>query len=523
MAATNRKPSTTDSTTTPETETPGSDVIVVGAGPTGLLLAGDLAEAGLRVTLLERRPEALSNLTRALIVHARTLEQLDARGIADELIAGGHRLNRLRLFGDATLDPALIPSRFPFVLVTPQFEVERLLARRAREAGVTFRYGCEVLGLVQDADGVTVRVRDAQGTHQAHAAYLVGTDGVRSTIRETLGLPFPGRSAVRSLVLADVRLAQEPASPFAANSTRDAFALIASFGDGWYRVIGWDRHHRAAEDAPADFNEVRECVRLAFGSDYGMHDARWVSRFHSDERQAPEYRVGRVFLAGDAAHVHSPAGGQGMNTGLQDAANLSWKLAAVLHGHAPDSLLDSYQSERHPVGKQVLRTSGAILRLGLVHTAPAFAARALVARLVNHLRPLSRRAVRALSGIDISYPAARGAHPLAGRRAPDVRLADGSRLYELLRRGTFVLVTPADETGAVRPDTDRVAAASWASDRRTALLVRPDGYVAWATDATAPAERAAALRSALLQWTGGAIAPAETGPAGPADHVAVTS
>ncbi|MEU9111907.1 FAD-dependent oxidoreductase [Streptomyces sp. NPDC048483] len=520
MKATNGRPGTTsDSTTTPDT--PRSDVIVVGAGPTGLLLAGDLAEAGLRVTLLERRPEALSNLTRALVVQARTLEQLDARGLSDELIAGGHRLTRLRLFGNATLDPALIPSRFPFVLVTPQFEVERLLVARAREAGVTFRYDSEVLGLVQDADGVTVRVRHAEGTHHARAAYLVGTDGVRSTVREALGLPFPGRSAVRSLVLADVRLAREPASPFAANSTRDAFALIGSFGDGWYRVIGWNRHHRADDDAPADFNEVRECVRLAFGSDYGMHDARWISRFHSDERQVPDYRTGRVFLAGDAAHVHSPAGGQGMNTGLQDAANLSWKLAAVLRGHAPDSLLDSYQSERHPVGKQVLRTSGAILRLGLVHTAPALAARTLAAQLVNRLRPLSRRAVRALSGVDISYPADRGAHPLAGHRAPDVRLADGSRLYELLRQGKFVLITPADETGSLRPADDRVVTAAWQSGRRTALLVRPDGYVAWATDATGPAERTTALRTALAHWTGAAISPASPGPAGPS--VAVSS
>ncbi len=214
--------------------------------------------------------------------------------------------------------------------------------------------------------------------------------------------PSPGKSVIRSLVLADVRLAQEPDSPFTVNATSDALALIGSFGDGWYRVIGWNRHRQADDSVPADLDEVRTVTRLALGSDYGMHDARWISRFHSDERQVPDYRVGRVFLAGDAAHVHSPAGGQGMNTGLQDAANLGWKLAAVLRGRAPDSLLDSYHAERHPVGKQVLRSSGAIVRLALLHTPPGRAARALVAQLLNRLRPLSRRAMLNLSGIGIT-------------------------------------------------------------------------------------------------------------------------
>ncbi|MFG2139217.1 FAD-dependent oxidoreductase [Streptomyces sp. NPDC048650] len=522
MTKTHRESGTTDPTTTPATTEPPTpptppldDVVVVGAGPTGLLLAGDLAEAGLRVTLLERRPETISNLTRALAVHARSLEQLDARGLADELIARGHRLDRLAAFGRATLVPGRLPSRFPFVLITPQFEVERLLERRARQAGVTFRHGCEVLGLDQDTDAVTVRLRDGDGLGSVRAPYVVGTDGARSTVRSAVGLPFPGKAVIRSVVLADVRLAQEPASPFTVNATRDAFALAASFGDGWYRIIGWNRHAQADDDTPADFAEVREVARLALGTDYGMHDPRWISRFHSDERQAPAYRVGRVLLAGDAAHVHSPAGGQGMNVGLQDAANLGWKLAAVLKGHSPDTLLDSYESERHPVGKAVLRSSGAIIRLALVRSLPGRAVRALAAQLINHLPPLSRRAIGAVSGIDIAYGAARGAHPLAGRRAPDIRLADGSRLYELLRRGAFVLITPAGEPGAPRPAADNVITAAWRSDRRTALLVRPDGYVAWATDATSPAERAAALRTALIRWTGAADARADAGPSGP--------
>ncbi|MFE3884566.1 FAD-dependent monooxygenase [Streptomyces lydicus] len=495
-----------------------TDVIVVGAGPTGLLLAGDLAEAGLGVTLLERRPATISNLTRALAVHARTLEQLDARGLADELVAGGHRVPGIRLFGDTTFDATRLRSRFPFVLITPQFEVERLLERRARRAGVVFRHDSEVLGLDQDADGVTMRFRAADGLGSIRAAYAVGTDGVRSTVREALGLPFPGKSVIRSLVLADIRLSREPESPFTVTANDDAFALVGSFGDGWYRIIGWNRHRQADDDAPVGLDEVHEFTRLVLGSEYGVPEVRWVSRFHSDERQVPQYRVGRVFLAGDAAHVHSPAGGQGMNTGLQDAANLSWKLAAVLRGHSPESLLDSYQTERHPVGRQVLRSSGALIRLALLHTAPGRAVRTLAARLVNHLRPLSGRAIRTISGIGIAYPAGPGAHPLAGRRAPDIRLADGGRLYALLRQGTFVLLVPSDEPGIPHtpppkeaspgPAATRFVTASWRSGRRTALLVRPDGYIAWATDATAPAARAAALRSALLHWTG---APPEDG------------
>ncbi|WP_411141818.1 FAD-dependent monooxygenase [Streptomyces sp. x-80] len=503
--------------------TPATEVIVVGAGPTGLLLAGDLAAAGLGVTLLERRPDTTSNLSRALGVHARSLEQLDARGLADELIAGGHPVGHVQLFRGFRLDLTTLRSRFPFMLVTPQFKVERLLERRARQAGVVFRCGSKVLGLDQDADGVTVRVRDTDGTRTLRAAYVVGTDGVHSTVRESLGLPFPGQAIIRSMILADVRLAQEPPSPFTVSAGKDALLLIGSFGDGWYRVMGWNRRRQQPTDAPADLDELRECARLALSSDYGMHDARWISRFHSDERQVPEYRVGRVFLAGDAAHVHSPAGGQGMNTGLQDAANLSWKLAAVLRGRAPDSLLDSYQSERHPVGKMVLRSSGALTRFGLLPAWPQRVLGAVGFRLINHLGPLSGRALRMISGIGIAYSAGPGAHPLTGRRAPDLRLADGRRLYELLRRGAFVLVTPADEPAAQQPADDRVIRASWESGRRTALLIRPDGYIAWATDSTAPTERAAALRTALTHWTG---TPDRTGTAAtgtPAADIAPTS
>ncbi|MFF5188156.1 FAD-dependent oxidoreductase [Streptomyces sp. NPDC000345] len=458
------------------------NVIVVGSGPTGLLLAGDLATAGVPVTLLEKRSADLGNLSRAFVLHARTLEQFDARGLADEVEEAGRPLDRLRLFGRLTVALDTLPSRFNHLLVIPQYEVEKALRRRAAEAGAEFRYETEVTGVEQDADGVTVTVRTPAGeAEELRADYVVGTDGMRSAVRNALGLDFPGRSVIRSVVLADVRLAEEPETLLTVNAVGDAFAFLAPFGDGYYRVIGWNRARDVPDSEPLDLDEVREVTRRALGRDFGMHDARWMSRFHSDERQAPAYRVGRVFLAGDAAHVHTPAGGQGMNTGLQDAANLSWKLAQVIHGHARPELLDTYQAERHPVGRSVLRSSGGIVRLAMARRPWTLALRAALTAFLGTAAPARRRAVGRLTGIGYRYPAPRGAHRLTGTRVPDVALAGGGRLHEALRGGRFVLITPDaydDERGAARKD--RLAVERWASDRRTALLVRPDGYVAWA-------------------------------------------
>ncbi|MFF3303893.1 FAD-dependent monooxygenase [Streptomyces sp. NPDC002908] len=472
-----------------------TDVVVVGAGPTGMLLAGDLAAQGLSVTLVERRPRETGNLTRAFAVHARTLELLDARGLADPLIATGTALSRMRLFGRLSLDLSRLRSRFPFLLITPQYEVEHLLRNRALGAGVDFRYGTELLGLSRSdtGDTVTAEIRDTEGTRSTvEARYLVGTDGVHSSVRRALGLPFPGESVIRSIVLADVRLTETPPGLLTVNGRGDAFAFIAPFGDGWYRVMGWNRARHADDSAPVELDELRETARLAFGTDYGMHEARWLSRFHSDERQVPAYRTGRVFLAGDAAHVHSPAGGQGMNTGLQDAANLSWKLAAVLRGQAadPEALLDSYHGERHPVGSQVLRASGAIIRLAMARTPLQRSLRAAVTRLLSVVRPAADKAVGRISGVGISYAAPRGSHRLVGRRAPDLQLVEG-RLLELLRDGRFVLVTPPGAPAPAGPVP--FVHAHWASDRTTTLLVRPDGHVAWAGERPDPEALAQAL------------------------------
>src|ERR687884_906498 len=328
-----------------------TEVLVVGAGPTGLMLAGDLARAGVDCTVLERRAEE-SNLTRAFAVHARTLEMLDARGLADDLVTTGARVGALRVFGKLEVDLSRLPTRFPYVLVTPQYQTEGVLEERASALGAQIVRGAEGVGLRQDNDGVELDVRYKDGTSGTQqAAYAVGADGVHSKVRQTLDLPFPGHSVVPSVMLADVQLGEAPEEVLTANAAGEGFSFLAPFGDGWYRVIAWDRRRQLPDDAPLELEEIRDITQRVLGTDYGMHDPRWMSRFHSDERQVTHYRVGRVFLAGDAAHVHSPAGGQGMNTGLQDAANLGWKLAATVRGWAPPGLLDTYDDERHPAGR----------------------------------------------------------------------------------------------------------------------------------------------------------------------------
>jgi 2-polyprenyl-6-methoxyphenol hydroxylase-like FAD-dependent oxidoreductase len=449
------------------------DVVVVGAGPAGSMVAAELARAGRSVTVLERHAQP-STLSRAFGVHARTLEVLDSRGLADRLLATGRRAPALRLWRGAELDLGKLPSRFPFVLVTPQGNVDRLLEDEARAQGAEIVRGVTVTSVTQDAGSVLVRA----GDRRYRASYVVGADGVHSTVREQIGQPFPGDSVLRSIMLADAYLADPPRELITVNAVKDCFAFLAPFGDGWFRIIAWDRRHQAAETDPVDVEDIRDVLRRAMGTDYGLGEVRWKSRFASDERQVPQYRTGRVFLAGDAAHVHSPAGGQGMNTGIQDAVNLGWKLAAVLNG-ADEAILDSYQEERHPVGKMVLRSSGATIRAMIIRTAPGRFLRDNLIRAVLHTPPVARKIAGMFSGVGISYHR-RGQHKLVGTRYPG------------LRHPGFVLVIPegTEVTDAPIPVVRR-------DDDGPGLLVRPDGYVAWAGDVSG-----GDWRRALRAWVG---------------------
>jgi 2-polyprenyl-6-methoxyphenol hydroxylase-like FAD-dependent oxidoreductase len=451
------------------------DVVVVGAGPTGLMLACELALGGVSVRLLDERTD-LPNVTRAFAVHARTLELLDARGLAEQVLARGVPVYEVAPPGGATLDLRELPTRFGMVLIVPQSGTERVLTARAEELGVEIVRGARVVGLAQDGDGVSVELA---GGDRVRARYAVGCDGAHSTVRTRLGIDFVGKQYETHILLADVRLASPPAETLFARTGPQGVVLFVPFGDGWFRAIAWDRLREQAPLAePVTLAEMRDAFGRIAGGDFGMSEMRWSSRFLSERRQARNYRSGRVFLAGDAAHVHSPLGGQGMNTGLGDAMNLGWKLASAVRGSAPPWLLDSYQAERHPVGASVLALTDAFNRLVLGRSAVRRTIRTFAVSVLTRI-PRTRRAVtERLSGIGIAYPHQRDEDWLVGRRMADIDCA-GTRLYELLRAGRFVLVTAAP-VAVDRPDI--VQAVDSRPELPDAFLVRPDGYVAWASE-----------------------------------------
>jgi 2-polyprenyl-6-methoxyphenol hydroxylase-like FAD-dependent oxidoreductase len=477
-----------------------TDVVVVGAGPTGLALAGELALQGVRCRVLERRGER-PNLTRAFAVHARTLELLDARGLADAVVAGGIPVHEVAPTPKATVELGGLDTRYPMVLIAPQGITEQVLEDRAAELGVEVVRGAQVAGLRQDARGV--RIERADGTVDA-ARYAVGCDGAHSTVRGLLGVDFVGAQYATHILLADVRLTAPPDVAMFAETSAAGAVIVVPFGDGWFRAIAWDRlREQVPLDVPLPMSEMRDAFDRICGADFGMAEQRWSTRFLSERRQARTYRVGSSFLAGDAAHVHSPLGGQGMNTGIGDALNLGWKLAAAVQGWSPPWLLDSYQTERHRVGRQVLALTDGFNRMVLGHSDLRRAAQARLVELAVALRPTREFLVGRLTGLGVGYPPrSRGAHRWVGRRTPDLPCV-GGRLYELLREGRFLLVEEGSAAWATQP---------WASHVRpvrrvdipgretpAAVLVRPDGYVAWAQDRTPTAQEVA---GALERWCG---------------------
>ena len=475
------------------------DVVVVGAGPTGLTAAGDLARAGRSVTVLERRP-AVNPASRAFATMARTLEVLDARGLADVLLADAHRAPGVTIFGGARIDLTHLDSPYPFVMVTPQTNVDAALRDYAVAHGADIRRGVDVRGLVQDADRVVVTTSSGD---RWRARFVIGADGAHSTVRAPVGADFPGRTILSSIVLADVKLAHAPGGEgLKVGTTRDMFAFLAPYNrrdaDGsWYRAMVWDRNHQVPDTESVTADEIVRILAQAMGADLGVLAVTWKSRFHCDERQVRRYRHGRVLLAGDAAHVHSPMGGQGMNTGIQDAVNLAWKIDAVLGG-ADDTVLDTYHDERHPIAKRVLFQSGLLARGVTLHPRPARALRNFLAPRLLRVPRVRDAVAGSFAGTTLRYRHRRGESPLVGTRATQIPLTRG-RLTEVQRSPGFVLIR---EHGTAPLDTGGMAQVQRA-DNGPAVLVRPDGYVAWAGSSA----DMAAWHAVLAHWTGSPCVP----------------
>nr|WP_240152116.1 FAD-dependent monooxygenase [Streptomyces mobaraensis] len=467
------------------------DVIVVGAGPTGLTLANELGLAGVRTVVLERTLER-GGQSRALNLQPRTAEVLDLRGwlepIAEQALTTlprGH-------FAGIPLDYSVFDTRFPYQVGIPQARVERFLEDRLAAYGVPVLRGHELTGFVQDADGVTATVAGPDGTTTLRAAYLVGADGGRSRVRRELGVGFPGRDGRISMVVADI--VPEPHEALPTEWRLPVFDVregpfLMPLGDGVHRFLFGAPDQTVARDAPVTADEIRTALTTGPAPHFTLREVRWASRFTDATRQAERYAAGRVLLAGDAAHIHFPAGGQGLNLGVQDAFNLGWKLAATVHGHAPRDLLDTYHTERHPVGAAVLENTRA--QVVLLHPDDDVRVlRSLVSDLLTE-PAANRRIAGMISGLDIRYPMPPDTptHPVLGTRHPVPHLHDARGL----------LLTPSsDLTPLLTPWSDRVDHTITPPTSGTdALLLRPDGHVCWAGTSTGDG-----LEAALERWFG---------------------
>ena len=488
-------------------------VLIVGGGPTGLMLAGELVLAGVDVAVVERRASQDLPGSRAGGLHARTLEVLDQRGIAERFLAEG-QVAQVAGFAQVTFDLTGFPTRHPYGLGLWQNHIERILAGWVDELGVPVLRAREATGIAQDDSGVEVTLADGQSLR---AAYLVGCDGGRSLVRKATGIAFPGWDPTTSALIAEAEMTEEPELGVRRDEVglhalgrvdyeiRDGEVVFADHGP--VRVMVTERQVGTTVEPTLD--DVRAALVGVYGTDFGIHSPIWISRFTDLTRQAETYRQGRVLLAGDAAHVHSPVGGQGLNTGVQDAVNLGWKLAQVVTGVSPDSLLDTYHDERHPVAARVLRTTMAQVALNRPGDARLDAVRETVADLLSTDPPRTRYAAM-MSGLDIHYDLGEG-HPLLGRRMPDLDLVTpaGPRRVSSLLHDARPLLLNLGEPGALDliTRTDRVrlveAAAEGAWDlpvigsvaAPAAVLVRPDGHVAWVGDGSD-----SGLADALTRW-----------------------
>ena len=478
-------------------------VVVAGAGPTGMMLAAELTLAGVDVAIVERRANADIIGSRAGGLQARTLEVLDQRGIADRFLARGQAM-QVAGFAHIRLDISDFPTRHNYGLALWQKDFERILAGRIEELAIPIYRGREVTGLEQDDSGVDVELSNGQSLR---AEYLAGCDGGRSVVRKAAGIAFAGWDPTISHLIAEVELAEEPEW----GMRNDALGLrsLSRLEDGGgVRVLVTEQ--QLGRSGEPTLRDLSESLIAAYGTDYGVHSPVWISRFTDAARQAAAYRERRILLAGDAAHVHYPAGGQGLNTGVQDAVNLGWKLAQVVKGTSPECLLNSYQAERHPVGARVLQNTLAQVAL-LRRDDRSKAAWNTVSEFLQMDEPRKRYAAM-MSGLDIHYDLGEG-HPLLGRRMPDLDLVTANgplRVFTLLHDARPVLLNLGEPGGFdISPWADRVQlidaayAGPWelpvlgTVTAPTAVLIRPDGYVAWVGELSK-----AGLDDALTTWFG---------------------
>ncbi|MFC9056673.1 rifampin monooxygenase [Streptomyces sp. NPDC057074] len=455
------------------------DVLVVGAGPTGMMLAGELRLHGVQVRVLDKETEP-TRVVRSLGLHVRSIEVMDQRGLLERFLEHGKRYPVGGLFaGIAKPAPVELDTTHPYVLGIPQPVTDRLLTERAVELGAEVGRGRELAGLGQDDQGVTAELAD--GT-RLRARYLVGCDGGRSTVRKLLGVGFPGEPSRTETLIGEMRVGADPEEVAAVvaevRETQKRFGA-GPLGDGFYRVGVPAADVAEDRSVPPTLDEFRRQLKACAGTDFGVHSPRWLSRFGDATRLAERYRTGRVLLAGDAAHIHPPVGGQGLNLGIQDAFNLGWKLAAEVNGWAPDGLLDSYQTERHPVAADVLDNTRAQMELLSTEPGPQ-AVRRLLAELTR-FEDVSRHLTEKVTALNVRYDLGDGPE-LVGRRMRDVELRQG-RLYELTHTGRGLLL---DRTGrlSVTGWSDRIDHVVDAGARLEvpAMLLRPDGHVAWAGD-----------------------------------------
>jgi len=489
-------------------------VVIAGGGPAGMMLAAELALAKVEVVVVERRPDHVLAGSRAGGFHSRTIEVLDQRGVADRFLAEG-QVAQASMIGTTVLDMSDFPTRHPYSLGIWQNKIERIMAAWIAELPVRIYYGSELTGFAQDDTGVDVELSDGRSLR---ARYLVGCDGGRSVVRKAAGIEFPGWDPSKSNLIAEAEVTEEPEL----GMRRDAVGVHAigrleyeiHDGEVVYNDQGPVRvmvtEQQLGPGSEPTLRDLSEALISVYGTDFGIHNPTWISRFTDATRQAATYRAGRVLLAGDAAHVHYPAGGQGLSLGVQDAVNLGWKLAQVVNGVSPEGLLDSYHDERHPVAARALRHTMAQTALQRQDERTK-----ALAELVSELAMMdeARKLLAGIvSGLDIHYDLGEG-HPLLGRRMPDLDLvtADGPlRLFTLLHDAKPLLLKLGQPGGLdITPWANRVQLIDaeydgpWelpvlgAVSAPSAVLIRPDGYVAWVGEGTL-----LGLPEALSRWFG---------------------